>query len=212
MRDPQEPLSPEETDTFVRLLDEVGGRSLAFARGVFAAAATAPTRLEPTSWLSLLLAQEPPDRASLKELMGLALREYNACAECLSLGVPAVPAHGDLGAVEQFCKGYIRVSQGDTRWTRDTEAFALTVPLAALAGYLEAAALEKVAPDAVEDYERWRAQRAEALADDVAALYRFWEEARNAPPPATPARPRVGRNEPCPCGSGKKYKRCCGAS
>ena len=24
------------------------------------------------------------------------------------------------------------------------------------------------------------------------------------------AGPRVGRNEPCPCGSGKKYKRCCG--
>ena len=22
--------------------------------------------------------------------------------------------------------------------------------------------------------------------------------------------PRVGRNDPCPCGSGKKYKRCCG--
>lgn len=22
---------------------------------------------------------------------------------------------------------------------------------------------------------------------------------------------RVGRNEPCPCGSGKKYKKCCGA-
>ncbi|MDD4985294.1 MAG: SEC-C metal-binding domain-containing protein [Dehalococcoidales bacterium] len=21
---------------------------------------------------------------------------------------------------------------------------------------------------------------------------------------------RVGRNEPCPCGSGKKYKHCCG--
>ena len=23
--------------------------------------------------------------------------------------------------------------------------------------------------------------------------------------------PRIGRNEPCPCGSGKKYKRCCGS-
>jgi hypothetical protein len=23
-------------------------------------------------------------------------------------------------------------------------------------------------------------------------------------------RPRVGRNQPCPCGSGKRYKRCCG--
>jgi len=25
------------------------------------------------------------------------------------------------------------------------------------------------------------------------------------------AEPKVGRNEPCPCGSGKKYKKCCGA-
>jgi uncharacterized protein YchJ len=24
-------------------------------------------------------------------------------------------------------------------------------------------------------------------------------------------RQKVGRNEPCPCGSGKKYKKCCGA-
>ena len=23
---------------------------------------------------------------------------------------------------------------------------------------------------------------------------------------------KVGRNAPCPCGSGKKYKRCCGAT
>jgi uncharacterized protein YecA (UPF0149 family) len=22
--------------------------------------------------------------------------------------------------------------------------------------------------------------------------------------------PKVGRNEPCPCGSGKKFKNCCG--
>ena len=31
--------------------------------------------------------------------------------------------------------------------------------------------------------------------------------------PETPAMPdrKVGRNEPCPCGSGKKYKNCCGA-
>jgi preprotein translocase subunit SecA len=33
-----------------------------------------------------------------------------------------------------------------------------------------------------------------------------------APGPATVTRdrPKVGRNEPCPCGSGKKYKKCCG--
>jgi preprotein translocase subunit SecA len=35
-------------------------------------------------------------------------------------------------------------------------------------------------------------------------------------PSSTPAQqpvhlPKVGRNDPCPCGSGKKYKKCCGA-
>ncbi|MBN2463987.1 MAG: SEC-C domain-containing protein, partial [Dehalococcoidia bacterium] len=25
-----------------------------------------------------------------------------------------------------------------------------------------------------------------------------------------PAGKKVGRNDPCPCGSGKKYKHCCG--
>jgi uncharacterized protein YchJ len=24
--------------------------------------------------------------------------------------------------------------------------------------------------------------------------------------------PKVGRNEPCPCGSGRKHKKCCGAN
>jgi uncharacterized protein YecA (UPF0149 family) len=23
---------------------------------------------------------------------------------------------------------------------------------------------------------------------------------------------KVGRNDPCPCGSGKKYKKCCGVN
>jgi uncharacterized protein len=25
------------------------------------------------------------------------------------------------------------------------------------------------------------------------------------------AAPKIGRNDPCPCGSGKKFKKCCGA-
>jgi SEC-C motif domain protein len=31
-------------------------------------------------------------------------------------------------------------------------------------------------------------------------------------PPVRRTEPRVGRNDPCPCGSGKKYKRCHGAA
>ena len=30
--------------------------------------------------------------------------------------------------------------------------------------------------------------------------------------PVTREAPKVGRNDPCPCGSGKKYKKCCGAT
>ncbi len=30
------------------------------------------------------------------------------------------------------------------------------------------------------------------------------------PAPAGPPQPRISRNAPCPCGSGKKYKLCCG--
>lgn len=26
---------------------------------------------------------------------------------------------------------------------------------------------------------------------------------------AVRVKPKIGRNEPCPCGSGKKYKKCC---
>ncbi|MEM6580341.1 MAG: preprotein translocase subunit SecA [Pseudomonadota bacterium] len=41
------------------------------------------------------------------------------------------------------------------------------------------------------------------------------EQAEAQVPPPTPRtftreQPKVGRNEPCPCGSGKKYKQCCG--
>ena len=32
-----------------------------------------------------------------------------------------------------------------------------------------------------------------------------------AAPVNTPSSKKVGRNDPCPCGSGKKYKKCCGA-
>jgi len=36
------------------------------------------------------------------------------------------------------------------------------------------------------------------------------EEKKPPPKQAIPVSKRVGRNDPCPCGSGKKYKKCCG--
>jgi hypothetical protein len=38
------------------------------------------------------------------------------------------------------------------------------------------------------------------------------EDPESAPAqPIRRAEPKIGRNDPCPCGSGKKYKKCCGA-
>ena len=56
----------------------------------------------------------------------------------------------------------------------------------------------------------------------------FWRPFREKRPPGMPGiitenlrlagrpipahKPKVGRNDPCPCGSGKKFKKCCGAT
>jgi len=50
--------------------------------------------------------------------------------------------------------------------------------------------------------ETGRLQEARDFARQAAAI--------GAPAPLSPARKaKTGRNEPCPCGSGKKYKKCC---
>jgi len=41
-------------------------------------------------------------------------------------------------------------------------------------------------------------------------IWYFYDGARPKMKPLVHATPKVGRNEPCPCGSGKKHKKCCG--
>jgi len=51
------------------------------------------------------------------------------------------------------------------------------------------------------------------LPESVCSIYDFWLDRREPAYKPEPIRKqqKVGRNEPCPCGSGKKYKKCCGA-
>ena len=58
-------------------------------------------------------------------------------------------------------------------------------------------AIHRVVPTAVAQYARMGRLIAEVLAEHDA----------EAPEPMHDA--KVGRNAPCPCGSGKKYKNCC---
>jgi preprotein translocase subunit SecA len=49
--------------------------------------------------------------------------------------------------------------------------------------------------------------------DETANLQYSGTESGEAPKkePKRRSEPKIGRNDPCPCGSGKKYKKCCGA-
>ena len=57
---------------------------------------------------------------------------------------------------------------------------------------------------------RWRAEVAAALKCSVADLVATSEGAASlGTQPVRRELPKVGRNEPCPCGSGQKFKKCC---
>lgn len=71
-----------------------------------------------------------------------------------------------------------------------------------------------IADDAFLTPELKRELIAEApgfIADSVATLYDWTRDRRPTPDFAVPVRSqKVGRNDPCPCGSGLKFKKCCG--
>ena len=82
-------------------------------------------------------------------------------------------------------------------------------------------ALCEQAPDKcwrlIHDPER----RAKRMRAKINALDASWDQPPNEIPQSSYAhlaipelpepKPAVGRNDPCPCGSGKKFKKCCGA-
>ncbi len=60
----------------------------------------------------------------------------------------------------------------------------------------------------LEDSGRLAGGRAQGRAIAVAGPAYLQAASGKIEPPRR-ANPKVGRNDPCPCGSGKKYKRCC---
>lgn len=72
-----------------------------------------------------------------------------------------------------------------------------------------------------ETLVRWPKQReeySEQIPFAVKQIFSWWQPYRQAVLERTIAKsyarshPKVGRNDPCPCGSGKKFKKCCGTA
>ena len=106
--------------------------------------------------------------------------------------------------VEYKREGFEMFEAMESRMAKDTVEFLFKVQMAvepAMVAQAQGGDLSSMPLAAPGDGRR----RREAAAAPTRTL-------RPAGAPAVAAaRAKVGRNEPCPCGSGKKYKKCCGA-
>jgi uncharacterized protein len=72
--------------------------------------------------------------------------------------------------------------------------------------------------EALTETPTQREELSEQIPASVAWIYKFWKPYRRAVAERSIGtsfqreHPKVGRNDPCPCGSGKKFKKCCGAA
>ena len=82
-------------------------------------------------------------------------------------------------------------------------------PPSAIAAAASAAARAEEAPQRLPDFARALERKQERQQKDL--QYQTGPAQAEAPKPVR-AGAKVGRNDPCPCGSGKKYKKCHGAS
>jgi hypothetical protein len=85
-------------------------------------------------------------------------------------------------------------------------------------GLIEPQSMDPSELDEVESAPRGsvleRTRERDPPIDDVVEATAWWGRSRaprSSPVEPYRAPPKVGRNEPCPCGSGKKFKKCCGA-
>ena len=97
------------------------------------------------------------------------------------------------------------------RWAESSEWLGLTIHKSELGGPNDTTG-------AVEFTAHFRTAGKEQAHHEIALFSREngkWVYAGHAGGPGNTVRretPKIGRNDPCPCGSGKKYKKCCGAA
>src|SRR3989338_5353932 len=207
-----------------------------FAGFVFAVAC-APELVRPSEWLPLVFDDQEPDYETMDEaqdVLAAMMALYNECNRQGVEGNAALPPGceirskplDNLDADAPLSQGARGFSGGfgylEETWNEhlpaelDKELGAILMVLGFFASPTLAdtfvaeakgdASLERLAatvvqvfPDAMLGY-----------AHMGRAIYQALLES-GAPDLDPVERPKVGSNEPCPCGSGKKFKKCCGA-
>jgi len=117
---------------------------------------------------------------------------------------------GDVEEVGQWCAGYMMGVDLDDAWLEHDDVIAAIFPIAVLGGHT---ALDKAADEhPIDDEDGWRLTAGGEIGDIALEAFELLAPARDqlaAAAAGVAPGPRIGRNDPCPCGSGKKHKKCC---
>ena len=198
--------------------------------GFVAGLLVCPEMISPNEWLPLVWNREGPAEQSPLEdldhanrLFGLIMDNYNDVVltlmnrpERYRALFPVDARNGDI-IWEVWVEGFAAaLSLRPAAWQQLLDADRETAN--AMTGMLMLIDIVRGELDDIpqEDVDKLRGAAPGLIPDWVVTLHE-WRLANYRPPSvveraanAPEIRGKVGRNEACPCGSGKKYKRCCG--
>jgi uncharacterized protein len=222
------PLGERELDELDALLAAEGlpeeTMDLAMLDGFLAALAAGPTRIEPDIWLPQVWGGDeaaaqarhdfPADAARVEALArrhaDFLLAELQAEPEAYTPILYTAAEGGEIAGIEEWCVGFVlAMNLDEAAWQPmldDAAAEEFLAPILLHGTEAGAEELERKPELAARD-----AGFAATLADAVLDVYDYWTPERAARTTVRLATPKVGRNDPCPCGSGRKFKKCCGA-
>jgi uncharacterized protein len=194
--------------------------------GFIAGLLVCPELIMPGDWLPLVWNEDSADQQPVFEdldhanrVLGLVMDHYNDIARTLmerpdrySPLFSMDTRNGDI-LWELWIEGFEKaVALRPAAWTKLLDADVDTA--AAMSGMLLLADIAR-GEKGVDDRDTILAAASDKIADWVVILNE-WRLVNTQPVQdtdprvVTVPRKKVGRNEPCPCGSGKKYKKCCG--
>ena len=188
--------------------DEVQGFMMALLSG--------PDALNPTNWLPEILGEESlfdaKERTEIERLaMAMAADMRMKLNEKI---LPDLWFYEDEAGNPDFytwCNAYLyALDIVPTDWFEavDQEEFEdLFYPIMALGGIYDD---EENGEVILHLNEKELTQLESDLPHVLLDIYWYWQAIINKPQTVRRKGEKVGRNDPCPCGSGKKYKACCG--
>ena len=216
-------LNEDETDWLAGFLEcrQVPATTMTLEEldGFFTALIVGPEVVLPSSYLPEVWgrgAEDGPTFDCLEQaefVMGLMMRHWNAIATRLGERYPHLPEllnapEGDEGRdwAHGFMRGVAHCWEAWQPLVDDRECYVFLGPVM----LLETEDPE-MAEDAATPEDRWKV--IESLPLVILGMHLYWRERQEDQPAVRPfRRQKVGRNQPCPCGSGRKYKNCCGSS